>query len=77
MSYVSRPVVVSLISDLVRIDSVTPWLVVGGAGEKDVVDYFLSMYLICPSRSKSSRSSRIDSTFLRRCVGLAAAPRCA
>jgi acetylornithine deacetylase/succinyl-diaminopimelate desuccinylase-like protein len=42
MSYASRPEVVSLISDLVRIDSVTPWLVEGGAGEKDVVDYFRS-----------------------------------
>jgi hypothetical protein len=40
MSYVTRPDVVSLISDLVRIDSVTPWLVEGGAGEREVVDYF-------------------------------------
>jgi acetylornithine deacetylase len=40
MSYVTRPDVVSLISDLVRIDSVTPWLVDGGAGEREVVDYF-------------------------------------
>ena len=31
---------VSLISDLVRMDSVTPWLVEGGAGEAEVVDYF-------------------------------------
>lgn len=31
---------ISLISDLVRIDSVTPWLVDGGAGEDEVVDYF-------------------------------------
>jgi succinyl-diaminopimelate desuccinylase len=30
---------VDLISDLVRIDSVTPWLVEGGAGEADVVEY--------------------------------------
>lgn len=33
---------VDLISDLVRIDSVTPWLVEGGAGEGAVVDYFTS-----------------------------------
>jgi acetylornithine deacetylase/succinyl-diaminopimelate desuccinylase-like protein len=42
MSYVSRDDVVSLISDLVRIDSVTPWLVEGGAGEKEVAEYFRS-----------------------------------
>ncbi|MFZ0769357.1 MAG: M20/M25/M40 family metallo-hydrolase, partial [Acidimicrobiales bacterium] len=42
MSCVSRPDVVSLISDLVRIDSVTPWLVEGGAGEGEVVNYFRS-----------------------------------
>lgn len=32
--------VIELISDLVRIDSVTPWLVEGGAGESEVVRYF-------------------------------------
>lgn len=32
--------VIDLISDLVRIDSVTPWLVEGGAGEAEVVRYF-------------------------------------
>jgi acetylornithine deacetylase/succinyl-diaminopimelate desuccinylase-like protein len=37
---VSPEVVIELISDLVRIDSVTPWLVAGGAGEGEVVDYF-------------------------------------
>ena len=31
---------IDLISDLVRIDSVTPWLVEGGAGEAEVVQYF-------------------------------------
>ena len=31
--------VVSLVSDLVRIDSVTPWLVPGGAGETEVARY--------------------------------------
>jgi acetylornithine deacetylase/succinyl-diaminopimelate desuccinylase-like protein len=40
MSIVSRDDVISLISDLVRIESVTPWLVEGGAGERNVVDYF-------------------------------------
>jgi acetylornithine deacetylase len=40
MTYVTRQDVVSLISDLVRIDSVTPWLVEGGAGERDVAAYF-------------------------------------
>lgn len=40
MSTASREVVVDLISDLIRIDSVTPWLVVGGKGERSVVDYF-------------------------------------
>lgn len=34
--------VIDLISDLVRIDSVTPWLVDGGAGEPEVVRYFES-----------------------------------
>jgi acetylornithine deacetylase/succinyl-diaminopimelate desuccinylase-like protein len=38
---VSDEEVVALISDLVRIDSVTPWLVEGGAGEDEVVDYFV------------------------------------
>jgi succinyl-diaminopimelate desuccinylase len=33
---------IALISDLVRIDSVTPWLVDGGAGEDEVVDYFVT-----------------------------------
>lgn len=42
MSYVSRQDVVTLISDLVRIDSVTPWLVEGGAGEGEVAEYFRS-----------------------------------
>ena len=37
---VSADEVVAMISDLVRIDSVTPWLVEGGAGEAEVVDYF-------------------------------------
>jgi acetylornithine deacetylase/succinyl-diaminopimelate desuccinylase-like protein len=40
MSYVTRDSVISLISDLVCIESVTPWLVEGGAGEREVVDYF-------------------------------------
>jgi succinyl-diaminopimelate desuccinylase len=34
--------VVDLIGDLVRIDSVTPWLVEGGAGEARVAEYFAS-----------------------------------
>ncbi len=38
---VSDEEVVALISDLVKIDSVTPWLVEGGAGEDEVVDYFV------------------------------------
>ena len=37
---VSRDTVIEMISELVRIDSVTPWLVEGGAGEVDVVRYF-------------------------------------
>ncbi|MDE3094259.1 MAG: M20/M25/M40 family metallo-hydrolase [Acidobacteriota bacterium] len=37
---VNADAAISLISDLVRIDSVTPWLVEGGAGESEVVDYF-------------------------------------
>lgn len=37
---VSTEEVVELISDLVRIDSVTPWLVESGAGERGVADYF-------------------------------------
>ena len=37
---VSRDVAIEMISELVRIDSVTPWLVEGGAGELDVVAYF-------------------------------------
>ncbi len=40
MTTVTIDDVVSLISDLVRIDSVTPWLVEGGAGEREVVEYF-------------------------------------
>lgn len=40
MSAVSTDEVVTLISELVRIDSVTPWLVPGGAGEREVVEYF-------------------------------------
>ena len=39
-SAVSSEVVIDMISDLVRIDSVTPWLVEGGAGESEVVRYF-------------------------------------
>jgi acetylornithine deacetylase/succinyl-diaminopimelate desuccinylase-like protein len=39
-STVSREVVVDFISDLVRIESVTPWLVEGGSGERAVADYF-------------------------------------
>ncbi len=39
---VSEKEAISLISDLVRIDSVTPWLVEGGAGEDEVVDYFVA-----------------------------------
>jgi len=39
MSLYSTDEVISLISDLVRINSVTPWLVPGGAGEREVVDY--------------------------------------
>lgn len=31
--------VIALVSDLVRIESVTPWLVPGGAGERGVADY--------------------------------------
>jgi acetylornithine deacetylase/succinyl-diaminopimelate desuccinylase-like protein len=42
MNVVNREEVISLISDLVRIDSVTPWLVEGGAGEADVAEYFRS-----------------------------------
>ncbi|MEO9180637.1 MAG: M20/M25/M40 family metallo-hydrolase [Acidimicrobiales bacterium] len=42
MSTVSREVVIDLISDLIRIDSVTPWLVEGGKGEVAVVDYFIA-----------------------------------
>lgn len=38
--FVSNDEVVAMISDLVRIDSVTPWLVEGGAGEANVVRYF-------------------------------------
>ncbi|NNN00527.1 MAG: M20/M25/M40 family metallo-hydrolase [Acidimicrobiaceae bacterium] len=37
---VSAEEVVAMISDLVRIESVTPWLVEGGAGEAEVVRYF-------------------------------------
>ena len=37
---VAKEDAISLISDLVRIDSVTPWLVEGGAGEDEVVEYF-------------------------------------
>ena len=37
---VSVQAIIDLISDLVRIDSVTPWLVEGGAGEAEVVRYF-------------------------------------
>ncbi len=40
MSIVSTEEVIEMISDLVRIDSVTPWLVAGGAGEAEVTAYF-------------------------------------
>jgi len=40
MTLYSHDEAISLISDLVRINSVTPWLVPGGAGEREVVDYF-------------------------------------
>ncbi len=39
MSVISTVEVVELISDLVRIESVTPWLVEGGAGEAAVAAY--------------------------------------
>ncbi len=39
MSAVSSAEVIDLISDLVRIESVTPWLVEGGAGEAAVAAY--------------------------------------
>jgi acetylornithine deacetylase/succinyl-diaminopimelate desuccinylase-like protein len=39
MSTVSSAVVIELISDLVRIESVSPWLVEGGAGEPAVAAY--------------------------------------
>jgi len=42
MSIVTPEEVIDFISDLVRIDSVTPWLVEGGAGEAEVVDYFIN-----------------------------------
>lgn len=40
MSVIEAREVIELISDLIRIDSVTPWLVDGGAGESAVVTYF-------------------------------------
>ncbi|MHB1593731.1 MAG: M20/M25/M40 family metallo-hydrolase [Streptosporangiaceae bacterium] len=42
MSSVPADQAIDLISDLVRIDSVTPWLVPGGAGESAVADYITS-----------------------------------
>lgn len=39
MSSVSAAQVIDFISDLVRIESVTPWLVEGGAGEREVVAF--------------------------------------
>jgi len=37
---VSKEEVTSFVSDLVRINSVTPWLIVGGAGEAEIAAYF-------------------------------------